>query len=61
MQAKLFLKIWLQSVTLVKFTSINEDPDQSRSSVWRGAIGRGFRLYRGKFLKVNGQQPNFQE
>ena len=60
---KSLLKIWLLSVNFEKTTPLNEDRDQSKSSrstVYMAVIGRGFRLYR-KFLKVYGQQQNFQE
>ena len=54
MQTKSFLKIRLLSVNFEKFPSINEDRDQSKTSVWRAVVGRGLDLYRSKFLKVNG-------
>ena len=44
MQTKSFLKIWLLFVNFEKFTSVNEDRGQTKSSVWRVVIGRGPRL-----------------
>ena len=40
------MKIWLLSVNFEKITTINEDSDQSQSSVWMAVIGRGLRLHR---------------
>ena len=41
MQTKSFLKIWL-FVNFEKFTSINEDRDQSQSSIWRAVTETKF-------------------
>ena len=59
-QAKTFLKISLLSVNFEKFTSINLWSNQSQLGVWRTVIGCSM-VYWGKFIKVNGQQPIFQD
>ena len=41
-----FLKIWLLCGNLEKFTSMNEEHDQSQSSIWKAVIGRLLRLLR---------------
>ena len=41
---KSILKSWLLCVNFEKFTSMNEDRDQSEFSVWSLAIGHGPRL-----------------
>ena len=53
MQTKLFLKIWLLFVNFEKFTSINQDRDQSQIPKNSTVIGCGPRLIEAKkFSKV---------
>ena len=56
-----FLKIWLLSVSFEKFTSLNHKSNQSQPSYWSTVIDVSQMAAIGEFLKVNGQQPNFQE
>ena len=42
---KLISEIWLPSVKFEKCPSINDDRDQSQSSVWRAVIGRCHRFF----------------
>ena len=61
MLTKSILKIWSLSVNFDKFTSINLWTDQSQDFKRSTVIGPSISLYRGEFLEVNEQQPNFQE
>ena len=44
-----------------KFTSINYNSDQSQSGERGGLSLVTLVVYKGEFLRVTGQQPNFQE
>ena len=59
MLTKPILKIWLLSVNFEKFTSIYLWTDQSQHFKPSTVIGSPY-VYRGEFIEVNGQQPNFR-
>ena len=61
MQTQSFLKNWFLSINFENISSLNEDRDQSQSSIRRAVIGPNLEICKFKFFKVNRQQPNFQE